>query len=87
MVVTAIVVTTIIVFILVDILLRTLLTRVRAARTRKERELALDTGLKLDVSDEAPTLTRVELEHPQARILAVDDEKVVLDSLRKMLAP
>ena len=86
MVVTAIVVTTIIVFILVDILLRTLLTRVRATRTRKEREQALDTGLKLDVSDEAPTLTRVELEHPQARILAVDDEKVVLDSLRKMLA-
>jgi CheY-like chemotaxis protein/glycine cleavage system H lipoate-binding protein len=86
MVVTSIVITTIIVFILVDFLLRTLLTRARAARTRKEREQALDMGLKLDVREEAPTLTRVELEHPQARILAVDDEKVILDSLRKMLA-
>lgn len=86
MVVASIIITTIIVFIVVDILLRTLLTRHRAAQTRKEREQALDTGLKLDVSEEAPTLTRVELDHPAARILAVDDEKIVLDSLRKMLA-
>jgi CheY-like chemotaxis protein len=84
-VVTSIIVTTIIVFILVDILLRMGLTRVRAAQSRKEREQALDTGLKLDVSEEAPTLTRVELESPKARILAVDDEKIILDSLRKML--
>lgn len=85
MVVASIIITTVIVFVLVDLLLRVLLTRVRAARARKEREQALDTGLKLDVSAEAPTLKRVELEHPKARILAVDDEKVVLDSLRKML--
>jgi CheY-like chemotaxis protein/glycine cleavage system H lipoate-binding protein len=84
-VVTSIIVTTIIVFILVDILLRTLLTRFRAAQDRKEREQALDIGLKLDVSEEAPTLTRVELDSPKARILAVDDEKIILDSLRKML--
>jgi CheY-like chemotaxis protein/glycine cleavage system H lipoate-binding protein len=84
-VVTSIIVTTIIVFILVDILLRMGLTQVRAAQTRKEREQALDTGLKLDVSEEAPTLTRVELDSPKARILAVDDEKIILDSLRKML--
>jgi CheY-like chemotaxis protein/glycine cleavage system H lipoate-binding protein len=84
-VVTSIIITTIIVFILVDILLRMLLTRVRTAQTRKEREEALDVGLKLDVSEEAPTLTRVELEAPKARILAVDDEKIILDSLRKML--
>jgi len=85
MVVTSIIVTTIIVFILVDILLRVLVTRHRAAQTRKEREQALDIGLKLDVSEEAPTLTRVELDDPKARILAVDDEKIILDSLRKML--
>jgi CheY-like chemotaxis protein/glycine cleavage system H lipoate-binding protein len=84
-VVTSIIVTTIIVFILVDILLRVLITRHRAAQTRKEREEALDIGLKLDVSEEAPTLTRVELDDPKARILAVDDEKIILDSLRKML--
>jgi CheY-like chemotaxis protein/glycine cleavage system H lipoate-binding protein len=85
MVVASIIITTIIVFILVDLLLRMMLTRMRSARVRKEREEALDTGLKLDVSEEAPTLTRVELESPKARILAVDDEKIVLDSLRKML--
>jgi CheY-like chemotaxis protein/glycine cleavage system H lipoate-binding protein len=85
-VVTSIIITTILVFILVDILLRMLLNRVRAAQVRREREEALDTALRLDVSDEAPTLTRVELDRPKARILAVDDEKVVLDSLRKMLA-
>lgn len=85
MVVTSIIVTTIIVFILVDILLRMFLQRVRTAQTRKEREQALVIGLKLDVSKEAPTLTRVELDSPKARILAVDDEKIILDSLRKML--
>jgi CheY-like chemotaxis protein/glycine cleavage system H lipoate-binding protein len=85
MVVASIIITTIIVFILVDLLLRMILTRMRATRVRKEREEALDTGLQLDVSEEAPTLTRVELEDPKARILAVDDEKIVLDSLRKML--
>ena len=85
MVVTSIVVITIVVFILVDLLLRLILTRVRNARTRKERELALDTGLKLDVSEEAPSLKRVELEKPRARILAVDDESIILDSFRKML--
>jgi CheY-like chemotaxis protein/glycine cleavage system H lipoate-binding protein len=85
-VVASIIITTIIVFILVDILLRIVLGRIRAARIQREREQALDTGLKLDVSDEAATLKRVELADPKARILAVDDEGVVLDSLRKMLA-
>ena len=68
MVVTSIIVTTIIVFILVDILLRMFLTRMRAAQTRKEREQALDVGLKLDVSEEAPTLTRVELDSPTGQL-------------------
>ena len=60
MVVALIVVTTIIVFVIVDIVLRILLNRVREARIKKEREHALDIGLKLDVSEEAPTLKRVE---------------------------
>ena len=85
MIVALIVVTTIIVFIVVDIALRVLLRSVREARAMKEREQALDIGLKLDVSEEAPSLTRVEVENPKARILAVDDEKIVLDSFRKML--
>jgi CheY-like chemotaxis protein/glycine cleavage system H lipoate-binding protein len=85
MVVASIVITTIVVFIVVDLLLRLILTRVRSARTRKEREHALDIGLSLDVSEEAPTLKRVALDEPKARILAVDDEAVILDSFRKML--
>ena len=85
MVVALIVITTIVVFIVVDIVLRILLERVREARINRAREHALDIGLKLDVSEEAKTLTRVELDDPKARILAVDDEKVVLDSFRKML--
>ena len=85
MVVALIVVTTIIVFLVVDILLRMLLKRRREARIKREREQALDSGLRLDVSEEARTLKRVELDHPKARILAVDDEEIILDSFRKIL--
>ena len=85
MVVASIVITTIAVFIVVDLLLRLILTRVRSARTRKEREQALDLGLSLDVSEEAPTLKRVALDEPRARILAVDDEPDVLDTLEELL--
>ncbi|NCF64216.1 MAG: histidine kinase, partial [Gammaproteobacteria bacterium] len=82
MVVTSIVLITIIVFVLVDIVLRILLNRAREARELRERERALDIGLKLDVSEQALTLKRVELDRPRARILAVDDEPVILDSFR-----
>jgi CheY-like chemotaxis protein len=85
MVVTLIIVTTIVVFVVVDLVLRLLLERVRESRMKREREEALDIGLKLDVSEEAQTLKRVKLTDPEARILAVDDEKIVLDSFRKML--
>jgi DNA-binding response OmpR family regulator len=85
MVVALIVITTIIVFVLVDLVLRMLLNRVREGRIKREREHALDIGLKLDVSEEARTLMRVEVDNPKARILAVDDEKIILDSFRKIL--
>ena len=85
MVVALIVITTIIVFVLVDLVLRLLLSRVREGRIKREREHALDIGLKLDVSEEARTLMRVEVDNPKARILAVDDEKIILDSFRKIL--
>ena len=85
MIVTLIVVTTIVVFIVVDLALRIALKRVREAQIKREREHALDTGLKLDVSEEARSLKRVVLDNPKARILAVDDEKIVLDSFRKIL--
>jgi len=55
------------------------------SKLKKEREKALDIGLKLDFADEAKTLKRVELENPKAKILAVDDEEIILDSFRKIL--
>ena len=85
MIVALIVVTTIIAFIVVDMVLRVLLKRMSEARLKKEREHALDIGLKLDVSEEANSLRRVEVDSPKARILAVDDEKIILDSFRKIL--
>lgn len=81
-----IVVVTVIVFILVDLALRLFLRRRQELRLRREREAALDTGLRLDVSDEAKTLKRGEIRDAKARILAVDDEPVILDSFRKILA-
>jgi CheY-like chemotaxis protein len=80
-----IVVVTIIVFILVDFALRIYFQQRQELQLRKEREEALDIGLKLDVSEEAKTLKRVEVKDPKARILAVDDEAIILDSFRKIL--
>ena len=80
-----IVVVTIIVFILVDFSLRIYFQQRQQLKLRKEREAALDIGLKLDFSEEAKTLKRVEVKDPKARILAVDDEPIILDSFRKIL--
>lgn len=80
-----IVILTIIVFIVVDLILRTLMRRMHESKLRKEREEALDIGLKLDFTEEAKSLTRVEVKEPKAKILAVDDEKIILDSFRKIL--
>ena len=80
-----IVVVTVIVFIIVDFGLRVFFQKRHALKLRKEREAALDIGLKLDVSEEAKTLKRVEVKEPKARILAVDDESIILDSFRKIL--
>jgi CheY-like chemotaxis protein/glycine cleavage system H lipoate-binding protein len=85
MIVALIVIVTIIAFVVVDFALRMLLKRANEARMQKERETALDVGLKLDVSEEAETLKRVELDNPIARILAVDDEEIILASFRKVL--
>lgn len=80
-----IVVVTIIVFIIVDFALRMYFQKMQELKLRKEREEALDIGLKLDFTDEATTLKRVEVKEPKARILAVDDEAIILDSFRKIL--
>ena len=80
-----IVILTVVVFIIVDFALRLILQKRRELKLSKEREKALDIGLKLDFTYEAKTLKRVELENPKAKILAVDDEEIILDSFRKIL--
>lgn len=80
-----IVILTIVVFVVVDFLLRIVMQNLRKSKIKKEREKALKVGLRLDFTLEAKTLKRVEVENPKARILAVDDEEIILDSFRKIL--
>ncbi len=75
----------IVIFIVADLIIRTVLRKSTEKRLRKQREDALATNLRMDFSHEAETLKRVEVEKPKARILAVDDEEVILDSFRKIL--
>ncbi|HXH29015.1 MAG TPA: response regulator, partial [Candidatus Polarisedimenticolia bacterium] len=72
-------------FVVLDIVVRAAGRRLAVRRERHQREAALTTSLRLDFTHEAPSLKRVEVERPKARILAVDDEPVVLDSFRRIL--
>jgi CheY-like chemotaxis protein len=72
-------------FAVLDIVVRAVRERLTLARVRDERQQVLQTSLRLDFTHEAPSLKRVEVPSPRARILAVDDEPVVLDSFRKIL--
>lgn len=72
-------------FVLIDILVRLASRRIRAAGERKKREAVLHTSLQLDFAHEAKSLKRVEVPNARGRILAVDDEPVILDSFRKIL--
>jgi CheY-like chemotaxis protein len=80
-----IVLVTFVVFVLVDLFLRMTLKKLEEAKVKKAREEALAVGLRLEFADEAKSLKRVEVQNPKARILAVDDEAIVLDSFRKIL--
>ena len=73
-------------FMVLDVLVRIVTRRLEQRRARREREAALDTSLRLDFTHEAHSLKRVEVPNATARILAVDDEPVILDALRKILA-
>ena len=75
----------IILFIIIDVVIRQLFKKHYERKIRKEREGALEEGLKLDFTHEARTLKRVQVENPMAKILCVDDEEVILDSFRKIL--
>jgi CheY-like chemotaxis protein len=72
-------------FVGIDYLVRETTRRVRATRERKARAAVLETSIRLDFTHEAPSLKRVEVAQPKARILAVDDESIVLDSFRRIL--
>jgi len=72
-------------FFAVDLLVRYFSKRMAAARQHAEREAVLKTALNLTFADEAKTLKRAEVPEARARILAVDDEPVILDSFRKIL--
>ena len=79
------VVSMIIAFIIIDVAVRMISRKMQAAKARAERLAALDIGLNLDFTHEAKSLKRVDVARPLARILAVDDEPVILDSFRKIL--
>jgi CheY-like chemotaxis protein len=72
-------------FAVLDVGVRATRHRLEVRRVRKERETALETAVRLDFTNEARTLHRVEVPGAKARILAVDDEPVVLDAFRKVL--
>jgi CheY-like chemotaxis protein len=75
----------VVLFVIADIVIRHQLARRAEKKARQEREAILTKHIRLDFSDEAKSLKRVELPEPKARILAVDDEAVILDSFRKIL--
>jgi CheY-like chemotaxis protein len=75
----------VILFIFLNLVSRELFQRLQEKKRQAEREQALSESLSLDFTRESRTLKRVEVEEPLARILCVDDEEIVLDSLRKIL--
>ena len=72
-------------FIAVDVGVRAIGKRMDAARERREREAVLRRTVKLAFAGETKSLQRAEVPNARARILAVDDEAIVLDSFRKIL--
>ena len=72
-------------FVGIDYLVRESGQHLRLKRERSEREAILASSVRLEFADEAKSLKRVEVPNPKARILAVDDESVVLDSFRRIL--
>ncbi len=72
-------------FVLADFFIRMYLEKKDLKKKKIERAKALETNLNLDFSHEAKSLKRVEVDNPVAKILAVDDEEIILDSFRKIL--
>jgi CheY-like chemotaxis protein len=72
-------------FVGIDLAVRAVSKRMAAAREHRERAAILATSLKLSFAEEARSLKRAEVPNARAAILAVDDEPVVLDSIRRIL--
>jgi CheY-like chemotaxis protein len=72
-------------FVGIDLTVRAVTKRMEAARERRGREAILATSLKLSFADEGRSLKRAEVPNARAAVLAVDDEPVVLDSIRRIL--
>jgi CheY-like chemotaxis protein len=72
-------------FVVIDVGVRAIAKRIDAARDHQARRAALETSLHLEIAGEAKSLRRAEVPNARARILAVDDEPIVLDSFRKIL--
>ena len=75
----------VIIFVIADVLIRMIGKRLTDKKLKKEREQVLEESLKLDFTNEAKSLKRADVPNPKAKILCVDDEKVILDSFRKIL--
>ena len=75
----------VVVFVVADIVVRRVSKRMEASRALRERNAVLQSAVQLTFADEAKSLQRAEVPHARARILAVDDEHVILDSFRKIL--
>jgi CheY-like chemotaxis protein/glycine cleavage system H lipoate-binding protein len=74
-----------ILFFFLNLAARELSRKFHEMKKLAEREEALAESLRLDFTRESKTLKRVEVNDPVARILCVDDEEIILDSLRKVL--
>ncbi len=71
--------------VLADLIIRISLKKNAEKKLKKKREETLSINVLRDYSHESRTLKRVEVENPKARILAVDDETLILDNYRKIL--
>ncbi len=72
-------------FVGLDYLVRHTARQLREKRERQTRAAVLESAVRLDFTHEAKSLKRVDVPRPKARILAVDDEPVILDSFRRIL--
>lgn len=85
-VITVAIVLGMILFVLLNIAARELFLRIKEMKRKAEYAEALKESLNLDFTRESKSLKRVEIREPKAHILCVDDEEVILDSFRKILA-